>query len=80
MNEPVEERVEFYQHSLSEAEIASLRETLGTLFLTLGPRVAAFERTFGEFLGVEHVVGVSSGSMGLVLALRALGARLRRAG
>lgn len=67
------ERVEFYEHDLGEAEIASVRETLGTLFLTLGPRVAEFERTFASYLGVEQVVGVSSCSMALVLALKALG-------
>jgi dTDP-4-amino-4,6-dideoxygalactose transaminase len=68
-----DERVEFYEHDLGEAEIAAVRDTLGTLFLTLGPRVAAFEQAFGEFLGVEHVVGVSSCSTALVLVMRALG-------
>jgi UDP-4-amino-4-deoxy-L-arabinose-oxoglutarate aminotransferase len=67
------ERVEFYKHDLGEAEIASLTETVRSLFLTLGPRVGLFERAFGEFLGHEHVVGVSSCTMGLVLALGALG-------
>lgn len=67
------ERIEFYKHDLGEPEVSSLRSTIGTLFLTLGPRVAEFERAFGAFLGAEHVVGVSSCSTGLVLALSALG-------
>ena len=66
-------RVEFFRHALGEAEVASLRETVGTLFLTLGPRVAEFERAFADFLGVEHVVGTSSCTAGLTLALQALG-------
>jgi dTDP-4-amino-4,6-dideoxygalactose transaminase len=67
------DRIEFYKHDLGEAEIASVTETLRSLFLTLGPRVLQFERVFGEFLGQKHVVGVSSCTMGLVLALEALG-------
>lgn len=72
MSQPPE-RIEFFEHDLGEEEMASVGETLGSLFLTLGPRVALFEQRFADFLGVEHVVGVSSCTMGLVLALRALG-------
>ncbi len=38
-----------------------------------GPEVAAFELEFAEYLGVRHVVGVSSGTDALHLALRGLG-------
>jgi dTDP-4-amino-4,6-dideoxygalactose transaminase len=72
-------RVEFYRHQLGEEEAASWRRALGTLFLTLGPQVAEFERELGAFLvrGREgatppRVVGTNSCSMGLLLALRAL--------
>jgi UDP-4-amino-4-deoxy-L-arabinose-oxoglutarate aminotransferase len=67
------ERVEFFRHDLGDAEISSVAETLKSLFLTLGPKVGVFERAFGEFLGKKEVVGVSSCTMGLVLALEALG-------
>src|SRR5690606_4475926 len=67
------ERIEFYVHDLGEAELASVRETLGSVFLTLGPKVARFEERFADFLDVPHVVGVNSCSMALVLGLRALG-------
>lgn len=73
-------RVEFYRHQLGDEEHASWQEVLGTLFLTLGPQVAAFERELGEFLvrGREgaappHAVGTSCCTMGLQLALHALG-------
>ncbi len=66
-------KVDFYRHDLGEAELASLRETLGTTFLTLGPRVGVFERRLGEALGVPHVVGVSSCTLGLHMVLHALG-------
>jgi len=67
------ERIEFFKHDLGDAEIASVTETLRSLFLTLGPRVGDFERAFASYLGAPHVVGVSSCTMGLVLALEALG-------
>ncbi|MCC6644740.1 MAG: DegT/DnrJ/EryC1/StrS family aminotransferase [Polyangiaceae bacterium] len=66
-------RVEFYRHDLGELELASLRETLSTPFLTLGPRVASFEQRLAAELGAPHVVGVSSCTVGLQLALTALG-------
>ena len=72
-------RVEFYRHQVGEAEAASWRRVLDTLFLTLGPQVAQFEEELGRFLTrgrpdapAPHVVGTSCCSMGLVLALRAL--------
>jgi dTDP-4-amino-4,6-dideoxygalactose transaminase len=58
---------------LGEEEFASVRETLGSIFITLGPRVGEFEQAFAEYLGVPHVVGLSSCSTAMVLALHALG-------
>jgi UDP-4-amino-4-deoxy-L-arabinose-oxoglutarate aminotransferase len=68
-------RIEFYQHDLGDAEIASVEKTLRSLFLTLGPRVGDFEQAFAQYLGCPHVVGVSSCTMGLALALEVLGVR-----
>jgi UDP-4-amino-4-deoxy-L-arabinose-oxoglutarate aminotransferase len=72
-------KVDFYRHQLGEEEAASWRRVIGTLFLTLGPEVAAFEAELGAYLvrGREgatppHVVGTNSCSAGLLLALRAL--------
>ncbi len=38
-----------------------------------GPEVAEFEKQVGAYLGVEHVVGVNSGTDALMLAMRAHG-------
>jgi UDP-4-amino-4-deoxy-L-arabinose-oxoglutarate aminotransferase len=72
-------KVEFYRHQLGDEEAGSWRRVLDTLFLTLGPQVAAFEDELGRFLvrgrdgaTPPHVVGTSSCSMGMLLALRAL--------
>lgn len=48
-------------------------DTLRSRRLSLGPMLPAFERSFGERLGVEQVSAVSSGTAGLHLALRAAG-------
>lgn len=71
--ERVLKKVDFFRHSLGDEELASIRETIGSLFLTLGPRVGAFEKRFAEMLGVPHVVGTSSCSMGLLVTLAAMG-------
>jgi len=43
--------------------------------LSLGPRLAEFERAFATRLGVAHASAVSSGTAGLHLALRAAGVK-----
>jgi UDP-4-amino-4-deoxy-L-arabinose-oxoglutarate aminotransferase len=72
-------RVEFYRHQLGADEAAAWRGVLDTLFLTLGPQVASFESELGAFLVRDradrtppHVVGTSSCSIGMLLALKAL--------
>ncbi|HEY2163784.1 MAG TPA: hypothetical protein VGH04_07340 [Gemmatimonadaceae bacterium] len=61
------QKVEFYRHQLGEDEASSWRRVLDTLFLTLGPQVAAFEQELGRYLIRErdgatppHVVGTSA--------------------
>ena len=39
----------------------------------MGPEVKAFETEAAEYLGVKHAVGVNSGTVALLIALRALG-------
>lgn len=48
-------------------------EVLRSGYLSLGPRVAEFERLFAEFVGARFASAVSSGTAGLHLALRAVG-------
>lgn len=66
-------KVEFYRHDLGQAELASVQQTLASLFLTTGPRVAEFEQLLAEYLGVPRTIGVTSCTQGLQLALLALG-------
>ena len=63
--------VEFFRHELGEAELDSLREALRGKFLTTGPMTARFEERFASYLGVPHVVGVTSCTAAMHLALLA---------
>jgi len=66
-------KVDFYRHPLGDEEIASVTETLHSLFLTSGPRTKEFEKRFAEYYGIAHCVGVTSWTMGGFIALKALG-------
>jgi perosamine synthetase len=54
-------------------EEAAVLAVLRSGQLSLGPRLAEFERAFAARLGVPHASAVSSGTTGLHLALRAVG-------
>lgn len=58
---------------LTEADIAAVNEVLQTRYLSLGPKIDAFERAFASCVGTAHAVGVSSGTAGLHLAVVAAG-------
>ncbi|MBV9126261.1 MAG: aminotransferase class I/II-fold pyridoxal phosphate-dependent enzyme, partial [Planctomycetes bacterium] len=62
------------QYAALRPEIdAALQGVLQEACFILGPPVAAFERAFASFCGVDHCVGVASGTDALHLILRAMG-------
>ena len=58
---------------ISELEIQAVNAVLRTPNLSLGPKVAEFERTFTERLGVKHAIATSSGTTALHVLWHALG-------
>ncbi len=50
-----------------------LDEALDSMQLFLGPNVQQLERQWAELLGVEHAIGVGSGTDALIIALKAMG-------
>lgn len=52
---------------------AAIRRVLDSGHYILGDEVEAFERSFAEFCGAGHAIGVNSGTDAIKLALRALG-------
>src|SRR5207244_12007135 len=63
----------FQPPAIGEEEIAAVTETLRSGWLTTGPRSAELERRMAEYLEVEHVLALASGTAALHLALVALG-------
>lgn len=58
---------------LSGAELDAVEAVLKSPRLSSGPRVEAFEAAFAEYLGRKHAVAVASGTLGLMLTLKAYG-------
>jgi perosamine synthetase len=58
---------------VGEAELAEVATVLESGMLTMGPKVAEFERELAAACEVEHALAVSSGTAALHLAVLALG-------
>jgi UDP-4-amino-4,6-dideoxy-N-acetyl-beta-L-altrosamine transaminase len=59
------------QH-ITEADIQAVVETLTSDFLTQGPKIAAFEQAFAEYIGCKYAVAVANGTAALHLCTLAL--------
>lgn len=66
-------RIPMSSPDISDAEVQAVVETLRTPALSIGPRLAAFERAAAAVAGVEWGVGVNSGTSGLHLCVIAAG-------
>ncbi|MGZ0711663.1 DegT/DnrJ/EryC1/StrS family aminotransferase (plasmid) [Coraliomargarita sp. W4R53] len=78
MNTLVTTSVPFLDLVAQQAEVAEevltvWREQLVSAAFIGGTEVAAFEREYADYIGVEHVVGTSNGTDALELAYRAVG-------
>lgn len=58
--------------SYRERALQAMTEVMDSQYFILGPKVADFERSLGEWLGLSPAVGVSSGTDALLVALMAL--------
>ena len=71
---PAAEFLPFALPDVGEEEIQAVAEAMRSGWLTSGPRVAAFEQEFADFLGGDvHALAINSATAGLHLALEALG-------
>ncbi len=66
-------KVDFFRHNITADERKALDRTLKGLFISTGDEVAEFERRFAKYLSIKHIVGVTSATAALHLALEALG-------
>jgi dTDP-4-amino-4,6-dideoxygalactose transaminase len=65
--------VPLFDVELTDADIDAVSATLRSGWLTMGPQTLEFERAFGEHLGVQHAVALSSCTAALHLAYLAAG-------
>ncbi len=56
---------------LTDAEVQAVLDVIRTPNLSMGPKIQSFEEAFRQYLGCRHAIGVSSGTAGLHLCLRA---------
>lgn len=63
--------------SFSSHEVEAVADTYRRGWLSQGPLVAAFERTFADTVGTRHAIAVSSGTAALHLICVAIGLRPR---
>jgi perosamine synthetase len=66
-------QIPYGKHLIDEADIAAVVEVLRSNWLTTGPKVAELETALGNFLGIEQVVAVNSGTAALHCAMHAIG-------
>lgn len=69
------ELIPVFRPSYDEAEVQAVAAVLRSGWIGLGPKTAAFERAFAEYLGVPSAVAVNSGTAALHLACIAAGVR-----
>jgi len=70
---PVRERLLPYGHQfVDEYDVKAVVEVLRSDWLTTGPKVVEFEKTFADFVGAKEAVAVSNGTAALHSAMFAL--------
>jgi perosamine synthetase len=58
---------------IQEEDIEAVASVLRTSRLSMGPKLEEFENAIARYVGARHAIGVSSGTAGLHLCVRALG-------
>ncbi len=65
----MERKIEFFKHDIRDEDIELANKVLRSVFLTTGPMVETFEKKFADYLGINEVVGLTSCTGALHLAL-----------
>ena len=58
---------------LTDAERQAVMDVLNSPYLSMGSKIAAFEKSFRDFIGCQFAFAVNSGTSGLHLCIRAAG-------
>jgi len=68
-------RIPIAKPYITDEEIEAVIRVLKSGILAQGNEVHSFEKEFAEYLGVKHAVAVANGTVGLDIALKAIGIR-----
>lgn len=71
--DPAAAAIPFARPDITDAEVAAVERVLRSGWITTGEECLALERELGEYLGVEHVVAVSSCTAAVEIAYASLG-------
>jgi dTDP-4-amino-4,6-dideoxygalactose transaminase len=63
------ELLPFHQASIGEEEVKEIIQTLNSGWLTTGQKTRLFEKTFADYIGCKHAIGLNSCTSGLHLSL-----------
>lgn len=66
-------KIPYGRQHITEEDIAAVTTTLQSDFLTQGPVIGEFEKTFAQYVGSKYAVAVSNGTAALHLSAMALG-------
>ena len=66
-------KIPFFLPYVDSKDIAEIKKSSSSLFLTNGPRLDLFEQRFKKFTKSKYAVGVSNATAALYLSLKALG-------
>jgi dTDP-4-amino-4,6-dideoxygalactose transaminase len=66
-------RIPLSAPDINQDDIDAVNAVLRTPHLSLGPKLVEFEDAIARYVGAPHAIGVSSGTAGLHLCIRALG-------
>ena len=71
---PVRETLLPYGHQwVDKADIETVVQVLRSAWLTTGPKITEFEKTFAKFVGARYAIAVSNGTAALHAAMYAIG-------
>jgi len=65
--------ISYAKQSIDENDVSAVLAVLCSDWLTTGPKVGEFERSFAGYVGTKHAVAVSSGTAALHAAMFAIG-------
>jgi perosamine synthetase len=73
LNKKIPSKISMSSPDLTDSDRQAVADVLDTPNLSMGPQIRAFEKALTDFTGLAHAIGVSSGTAGLHLCVRAAG-------